>query len=666
MKINQRLRQAFKILTSSNLTNSITGQVLRNYGTHSRFRPEEQLTGITYKAIDKVGLSLSVYEPIVIRKNGDAFENHPLYTLFESPNPHQSASDFIHLYGMLYEIYGETFWYLVRGAQTNRVKEIYLLNPATIELKIDRGEVIGYIMHKSDGTQVPFTNDEIYHDKRPNPFNEWRGMSVLERASVYVDTEITTSTFTLNYMRNNASPSGIVSLPDMDKETFRQFAAQWREGYEGPENAGKTAFIRGGEASFKAVGATLKDVDAKVTREMAKDDVLMMLEVPKPLLGMTDGNGFGRGNVETLHYIFANEKLEPMMRRLDRIYYKILQTYSVVDQAYDVIHESPVPEDKEYQLKNATAGVNKWLTVNEVRQQQGLPPLKGYDNIINPSTLQLTAGAELNVEKTIKKVGLKKEVKLSKSDQLKKINQEQENFRQNLVDVNETYEKQLKRVISGFALDQEKAIIDKIGTAKKAYEEWLFNVKEESEKLAEAMLPVIYELMNEQIAETANFISGELLTISPEMRTQIELQMKQIAGIYNQDTITALEKTISQGVSDGESLAKIKKRVEGIYQEAKGYRAERIARTESLRASNESAELVYKANGFSKVRWFTNPDACDFCKELNNTVKSIGSNFYSLGDVITNTDGQRLQVDYRNIATPPLHPNCKCSIVPDN
>jgi hypothetical protein len=172
------------------------------------------------------------------------------------------------------------------------------------------------------------------------------------------------------------------------------------------------------------------------------------------------------------------------------------------------------------------------------------------------------------------------------------------------------------------------------------------------------------ELANEQMAETTNFISGELITVPPEMRKKLELEMKQISGLYNQDTLVALEKTISEGVTEGESLVKIKRRVESVYQEAKGYRAERIAQTESLKTSNESAEIVYKSNGFTRVQWFTNPGACEFCKELNATTKQIGNNFYSLGDVVTNKDGQRLEIDYRNITTPPLHPNCKCSIVP--
>lgn len=658
MNIYDKLKASF---TTKTLGNSITGQVMRNYAKPTQFRPNEQVTGITYKAIDKIGMSLSVYEPVVVRKNGDAIENHPLYTVFKNPNPKDSASDFIHLYAMLFEIYGETFWYLVRGLNTNRVKEVYLLNPAQVELNVYNGELVGYTLHKENGDKVPFLPDEIYHDKRPNPFNEWRGMSVLERAGVYVDTEITTSVFTLNYMRNNASPSGIVSLPSMDKTTFRQFAQQWREGYEGPENAGKTAFIRGGEASFQAVGATLKDVDAKVTRDMAKDDVLMMLEVPKPLLGITDTNGFGRGNIDALYYIYANEKLEPMMKRLDRIYFNILLTFGVSEQANQITHDSPVPEDKEFMLKSHTAGVNKWLTVNEIRQQQNLPPIKGYDDFV------VDGGNDVAVADTGKTVSRK--ITLKKIDKLevaKQLNDEQEAFRQKLVGVSELYEVKIKKTLSKFANRQLNNVIEAITQTGKSYEEWLFNVKDESEKLEPLLTPIIIELMEVQAEDVTNFISGELLTIPTEVRNEVKQNILRLAGVFNQDTIVALEATLNEGQTAGESLVKLKKRVEGVFSDAKGYRAERIARTESLKAGNVSAELVYKANGYKTIKWYTNPSACDFCNSMNGTVKSIGANFINLGDTLTNDKGEKMMIDYRDIVTPPLHPNCKCSILPED
>lgn len=660
MSFLDRAKLAYSVLTTKQLRNSIGGSVMRNYSMGSSFNPHSQVRGITYKAIDKIGQSVSVYEPIVKRANGDPMVNHPINALFNRPNTIEtSSSNFIHLWAMQDEIYGETFWYLARGESTRKVKEVYLLDPAQVEVKVSNGELVGYILHKPNGQQVPFELDELYHDKRPNPFNEFRGMSVLERASVYVDTELTTSSFTLNYMRNNASPSGIVSLPDMDKETFKQFARQWREGYEGPENAGKTAFIRGGEASFKAVGATLKDVDQKITREMAEDDVLMMFEVPKPLLGLTDGNGFGRGNLEALHYIFSREKLEPMMKRLDHIWEEIARMGGLMADASDITHESPIPEDKEFELQRHTKGVNVWITVNEAREQEGLPPIAGGDVLIPENRAPIT-----NSFQPKKKLVLKK--KITQAEIAKKLNNEQEEFRSKLVETNDIYAKKLKSVIDKFATKQEKEVIERFNASTKSFEEWLFNVKDQSEKLALILTPIILDLIEAQGEDVVNFITGEALEMTPELRQRVNADMLKIAGLYNEETLKALQETLAEGTANNESLAKLKKRVEQSYVDAKGYRAERIARTESLKSSNLTAEEVYKQNGFTTVRWFTNPGACEFCRTFEGRTKTIGTNFVAVGDVVTADNGDQMRIDYSDIGTPPLHPNCTCSLVPED
>lgn len=655
-----------------NSVQNALGRVTRNYQKAPSFDPTRQVVGVTYKAIDKTGSSLSVYEPQVQKiDKGEAttVTNHPLYNLYNNPNPLvNSASDFIHLYGMLYEIYGETFWYKVRGENSNKLKEVYLLDPYKMELKFDQGELIGYVLHKNNGQQVPFLLEEIYHDKRPNPFNEWRGMSVLERAATYVETEINVSHFTLSYIRNSGSPSGIVSLPSMEREAFNQFTQEWRENYEGPENAGKTGFIRGGEAKFQAVGSTLKDIDQKITKQMSVDDVLMMLETPRPLLGMTDDKGFGRGNLDALYYIYTKEKIEPLMRRLDRIYENL--ALDLTGQVTNVTHESPVPEDKEYNLNKYEKGVNVWMTVNEVRKEQGLPPLPDGDVLVPKApTIQLSAKAHEEAPQTeaqTKKQTIKivKKKQPSKSEETKKISEDAEAFRAKLVDTNEVYVKQFKSKLSSFLRDQEAEVIDKINASTKAYEEWLFNIKDDSEELALLLTPILIELMEQQSEDVANFITGELLTISPEMRAVTETHIKQISGVFNKDTLDSLEKTISEGQKSGESLAKIKKRVEKVYSDAKGYRAERIARTESLKASNLTAEEVYKQNGYTKVAWFTNPGACEFCKVYDGQTKEIGGTFAKIGDVITGAEGNQMRLDYDDVPTPPLHPNCTCGLIP--
>lgn len=668
MKLSDRAKLAFYALTNKNMGNSVSpsfGQVLQNYGPSERFAPQKQLRGITYKAIDKIGMSVSIYKPQIIRANGDAYENHPLLNLAMQPNSRTNGVDFLHMWAMMYEIYGETFWYLARGETSRKVKEVYLLNPEQIELVFDDEGVVGYILHRSDGTKIPLEVDEVLHDKRPNPFNEWRGMSVMERASIYIDTEITTSTFTLNYMRNNASPSGIVSLPDMQPEVFKQFAQQWRENYEGPQNAGKTAFIRGGSAEFKAVGATLKDVDQKVTREMAKDDVLMMLEVPKPLLGLTDGEGFGRGNLEALHYIYSKEKIEPMMRRLDAIYHKLALIGGYADGVARVSHESPIPRDKEYLLQRNDKALNRWVTINEARESEGLPAIDNeqYDTIEIQEGQTVTPKEETKSLAT-RKVVLKRQPTQEELDVKKK--DEQESHRKKLVETSDKYAGKVLKSLATHIRKQQKTVIENINVSSKTYEEWLFNIKDESELMAKTIAPIIIALMEEQIADTTNFITGKLVTIPPEIRDSVEVDILRIVGIFNTDTIHSLENTLAEGQTNGESLAKLKKRVETVFADAKGYRAERIARTESLRAANNSAELAYKESGFNSVRWRTNPDACPFCESFNGQVRAIGANYKNIGDVVTLATGEQMRIDYDNLAVPPLHPNCECSLDPED
>ena len=650
MKITDRIKLAVKAFNTQGTLGNSTGTVLRNYAKGSTFNPQVQLTGITYKAVEKISQAVSLYEPIVTRRNGDAYENHPLLALFNKPNPQQNASDFLMLGSFYYEIYGETFIYLARGESTNKVKEMYHLNPAQMELAIHKGEVVGYKLHKSDGNQIPFELDEIIHDKRPNPFNEWRGMSVMERASVYIDTEITTSTFTLNYMRNNASPSGIVTLPSMDRDTFKQFAQQWREGYEGPQNAGKTAFVRGEGVDFKAVGATLKDVDQEITRRMSKDDVLMMFDVPKGLLGMGDSKGLGTNEIEPLEYIFAKYNTEPRMRRLDRVYEQILANQKGNGLQTDtdgVTHESPIPDDKRFKLEQHEKGVNKWLTVNEVREQQGLPPLDGYDELVQPAspfTMQETKA---------KKVTLKKEA--TKKDP--------ETFRQELMTTAEIYAIKVKRAISKFMAGQEKQVVGKIDASNKAFEEWLFTLKTESEQMAKLIAPILYDLIEEQGAGTASWVTGESFRLTAEMKATVNDRIVKLAGKVNEDTLRALEATITEGVSKGESVVKLKKRIEDTYKPLKGARAERIARTESIRTSNMTAEEVYRQNGSTKVKWFVNADACEYCEAMADEVKVIGDNFKSVGDVVDGAKGGQMQLSYDDISSPPLHPHCGCSIL---
>ena len=108
----------------------------------------------------------------------------------------------------------------------------------------------------------------------------------------------------------------------------------------------------------------------------------------------------------------------------------------------------------------------------------------------------------------------------------------------------------------------------------------------------------------------------------------------------------------------------MKERVEEIFEFNDDVRAERIARTELTRATTFANQQIYKDAGITAKEWFTNPGACQWCIPLNGKIVLINDNFFDDGDVVIGLEGGELPLDYGATPSPPLHPNCRCDLLP--
>jgi len=89
------------------------------------------------------------------------------------------------------------------------------------------------------------------------------------------------------------------------------------------------------------------------------------------------------------------------------------------------------------------------------------------------------------------------------------------------------------------------------------------------------------------------------------------------------------------------------KRVGEIFDSREKWEAERIARTETIEAHNQADLLAYEQSGVVEYKEIiVEPDACEICTAVEGEKVLLSENF-STGD-----------------DSPPLHPNCRCSILP--
>lgn len=146
--------------------------------------------------------------------------------------------------------------------------------------------------------------------------------------------------------------------------------------------------------------------------------------------------------------------------------------------------------------------------------------------------------------------------------------------------------------------------------------------------------------------------------------------VKYIAAI-NEETASQLRDELIEAVDKGESIAQIRVRVEKVYEDARGYRATRIARSEVLRATNFATEQAYiQSDVVEKKEWLTAKDerVCPWCGPMDGKQIELKKVFFEEGDTIRgkNENGKTvtMTVGVSDVSAPPLHPNCRCTLIP--
>jgi SPP1 gp7 family putative phage head morphogenesis protein len=112
-----------------------------------------------------------------------------------------------------------------------------------------------------------------------------------------------------------------------------------------------------------------------------------------------------------------------------------------------------------------------------------------------------------------------------------------------------------------------------------------------------------------------------------------------------------LIRIIQNGIESGDSVQQISSAIKDSVPSYSSMQAQRVTRTEILRASNQSTLDAFKQSGIVEGKQWLTAGADDECAIYEGQTESLDSNFYS--DASEFQDGD-----------PPLHPNCRCVLIP--
>lgn len=324
--------------------------------------------------------SLSVLVTLPANGGGhrDASDHALARLLNESPNADDTAYDFWEFANAAIEL---------RGNFHARIKRlggrISSLTPILAEVTARRGPG-GRILYSwtQDGeafTDVP--QEEIFH-VRGFGGSPLAGLSTLTFGRHVFGLAIAGDRTAGTTFSNGLRPSGVLTLPTVLKPDQRdEVEAGLLKKFMGAVNAGRPMVLEGG-TTWQQLALTPEDAQMLESRGFSIEEVCRFFGVPPFMIGHTEKQtSFGTGLKEqTLG--FQKFTLRRRAKRIEQAIRKQLMTAEEraaglkVKFNFEDLLRGASDERSAFYNAGLASG---WLTINEVRAQEGLPPVPGGD-----------------------------------------------------------------------------------------------------------------------------------------------------------------------------------------------------------------------------------------------------------------------------------------------
>jgi SPP1 gp7 family putative phage head morphogenesis protein len=242
-------------------------------------------------------------------------------------------------------------------------------------------------------------------------------------------------------------------------------------------------------------------------------------------------------------------------------------------------------------------------------------------------------------------------------------------FQGKQLNVADDYEKKFKDKFDTIFDEQAKEVIAKLDKKELNPKDFLLSSTKEKKRYIRALSELFVTMIVAQSKEAMDFIGqdGGLTPGSPAVINYLSKRAFKFSTPVTHTTNKLLADALGEGIGAGESIPKLQKRIEDIFGEMKKSRCEMIARSETIRATNDASEESYKESGVVEgKRWLAALDerTCEFCDQMNGEVVELGKSFADMGDTFVGRDGGTLPIDYETVDHPPLHPACRCTLIP--
>lgn len=307
--------------------------------------------------------------------------DHPLYGLLhDSPNFDQTAVDFWEFQVGAIELQGNGYAVIDRR-QDGSIISLRPLRPDLVKARRVNGRLEYRWVENGDSVTRPAT--DMLHVRGPLG-DALSGCSTLSICRGAFDAAMSTDTAAAAIFENGARPSGILSTDPtvaLKKEQRDELEGLLHEKFVGAMKSGRPMLLDRG-MKWQQLDLNPEDAQMLETRRFSVEEICRIFGVPPHMVGHTENSTSWGTGLEQQTLGFVKFSLRRRLKRIEQALEKQLLT------ARDVVQGITIEFNLEGLLRGDSVGRasfyqsglnNGWMTINEVRRLENLPPVEGGD-----------------------------------------------------------------------------------------------------------------------------------------------------------------------------------------------------------------------------------------------------------------------------------------------
>ena len=601
-----------------------------------------------------------------LTKDVDVVEipEHPFLDLMTTVNEFMNGFELMENLSSFLDLTGNAYWVILKGTLGQPV-EIWPLMSQKIKIIPDKKRFISHYEYGYGDDKEIIQPEDMIHFKLFNPSDAFFGLGPLEAASIAADLSINMNLYEANLFQNRATPDYAIVYPpeagEPSADEIKRIKRQHKKEYGGLSKTGVMGFLFGG-AKIEPISLSPKEMSFLQGRKWSREELCNCYGVP---VSKFTSDNVNRANAEAGDYSYMKDTIAPRLRKVEqKLNAELLPLF---DPRLFVAFDSPVPSDKDFRLKEITSHLTTgYSAINHERQEDNQEPVPWGDVPLLPMNR-----APLGTQPVAEAPVLPEPKKTKAPRSVPPLNHPTNFINEGFVSAMRVYFTDIgEDILRSFDADAD-VLTDKSVTKANPddFVSGWWNADKWNKRLGITIDPYI-EYTTTTGAERAMRSVGsdkEFDYGNPEVMRSLEVHRSGAIQSVNGTTVKRLRVALAAGIGEGEGVFDLRKRVDGVFEDLAKYQSEVIARTETIWAWNEGAVRGYQQSGMVETKqWLaaSGGRTCEFCMDMDGKTVGIADNYFDKGTEMESELGNTLGFEYDDVGHPPLHPQCRCCIVP--